>query len=253
MRRLFIRLTLVTLCLVSFTGIPSHAAKGDRVASTVAPDFFERTIRKVAILEVITPGGVVDEHVYEIEDMIQLALQEQVEFEILFPSDFKSAADRGGAREPYDALLRVWRSRRDIEAPSLAKVAPATSIDALIAAEVTHFEQAKIDFSQEGNSTTTVGLKIQMFDARDRELLWEASMIKVDKSQPYKPDAYVTADASGRSTQRVNVVPEPPEFDITAQKVVDLVVGTFPQPETEKSDKKKSKEDRKAEEDGKDE
>jgi hypothetical protein len=238
MNRCFQRLTVVAACLAGLAGPPAHAAKGDRVAFTVAPDYFEKKIGKIAILDVITPRGV-DDRVFEIEDMIQFALQEQGDFEILFPSDFKSAAERGGARTAYEALLRVWRSRREIEAPSFAKVVPATSIDALIAAEVTHFEQEKIDFHVEGNSTTTVGLKIQMFDATDRHVLWEASIIKVEKSQPYKPDAYITADASGRSQQRVNVVPEPPEYDLTSQKVVDLVIGTFPKAENEKSDKKK--------------
>lgn len=252
MKRSFLRPALVAVCLAALSSSPALAARGDRVAVTVAPDYFQRKIGKIALLDVITPRGV-DDRVFEMEDMIQFALQEQGDFEILFPSDFKSAAERGGAKEAYEALLRVWRSRRDIEAPSLAKVAPATSIDALLAAEVTHFEQAKIDFMQEGNSTTTIGLKIQMFDAHDRTLLWEASMVKVEKSQPYKPDAYITADASGRSQQRVNVVPEPPEYELTSQKVVDLVIGTFPRAGDEKSDKKNDqkkksgKEEKKAE------
>ena len=75
MKRFTFRPALVAACLAALSASPALAARGDRVAVTVAPDYFERKIGKIALLDVITPRGV-DEHVFEMEDMIQFALQE---------------------------------------------------------------------------------------------------------------------------------------------------------------------------------
>ena len=139
-------------------------------------------------------------------------------------------------------LLRVWLSRRAIEPPALARLGPATSIDAIVAAEVTHFEQFKLDYTQEGYSTTTVGLKIQMFDARDLTLLWQASEVYVAKSPPYNPSSFVTPDAGGVSRQGMKGVPPSPPYEMVSKKVVKDVISTFPrEKEKGKDDKKKSK------------
>ena len=238
MKRLALPLSLLAVCLASAAPVSALAAKA-KVASTIDPAFFERKINRIAVLDVITPSGA-DDRVLEMEDMIQAALQEQGDFELIFPSDFKAAAQRGGAKIEYETLDRVWHSRRDIEGPTLKKIGEATSIDAIIGAEVTHFEQYKIDYMQEGNSTTTVGLKIQMFDAKDRKLLWQSSMVEVAKSPPYNPSNSIVSDAGGVSRQ-IGKVPEPPEYDDTAEKVVREVAATFPKAKEEGKDTKKDK------------
>jgi hypothetical protein len=223
-------------------------AKKQKVAVTVDPSFKEKKISRIAVLQVITPSGV-DDRVYEMEDPILAAIQEQGEFDILFPTDFKAAAERGGAAESWTAIDRVWHSRREIEGPQLQKVQQATSIDALVGVEVTHFEQHRLDFSTEGTSTTTVGLKVWMFDARDKKLLWQASQVYVAESPPYNPSNSVASDASGVTRQVGKNVPEPPEYDDTYDKVIQNVIGTYPKAESEKeSDKKDSKKKKKEKE-----
>jgi hypothetical protein len=239
MKRLILPWFIPAVCCVGLTAGPAGAAK-DQVAWTVDPAYFERKINRIAILDVITPSGA-DERVLEMETMIQAALQEQGDFDLIFPSDFQAAADRGGAKEAWETLHRVWHSRREIEGPSLHIVTPATTIDAIIGAEVTHFEQYKIDYTQEGYSTTTVGLKIQMFDAHDKKLLWQASMIHTAKSPPYNPAGYLGSDAGGGTVQTGKGVPNPPEYDDTSEKVVNAVINTFPKVKDLKNDKKKSK------------
>jgi hypothetical protein len=237
MKRLALPLILLAVSIAAHGPGPALASRA-KVASTVDPAWYERKINRIAVLDVITPSGA-DDRVLELEDMIQAALQEQGDFELIFPSDFKAAAERGGARTEYETLDRVWHSRRDIEGPTLKKIGEATSVDAIIGAEVTHFEQYKIDFMQEGNSTTTVGLKIQMFDAKDRKLLWQASMIEVAKSPPYNPSNSIVSDAGGVSRQ-IGKVPEPPEYDDTAEKVIREVTASFPKAKAEgKKDTKK--------------
>jgi hypothetical protein len=221
-------------------------SKGSKsqVAVTVDPSYFDRKIQRLAILDVIKPT-VTDDRVDVIMDLFQAEIQDQGEFFLLFMDDLKAAAQRAGVKTEYETLVRVWRSRHEIEGPALDKVAQATNIDALICATITHFEQFKLEYTQEGHSTTTVGLKVQMFDAKDKKTLWEASEVKVAKSPPYQPEGYVSSDAGGVTRQGMRGVPEPPEVELVCEQVVKDVVGTFPKEEEKdekKTDKKKTKE-----------
>lgn len=248
MKRQFGRAVLIAAAIVSLTGMEAGAAKPKAlVAVKVDSTFFSRSLKRIAILDIITPA-VEDPRVAEIEHLVQAALQDQGEFLLLFPEDLRTAAEHAGEKVAYETLLRVWHSRRVIDTPALAKVGPAASIDALVAAEVTHFEQYKLEYTQEGYSTTTVGLKIQMYDARDNTLLWEASEVYVAKSPFYDASSYVSPDAGGVSKQAMRGLPPPPEYDDVSQKVVEDVISTFPHEKAKKEDgrkggdKKKSKE-----------
>lgn len=238
MKRQILHGVLLAACCAAALSTPVRAAK-EKVAFSVDPAYFERKINRIALIDIITPSDA-DERVLEMVPTIQAAIQEQGDFDLLFPDDFQAAAERGGAREAWETLHRVWHSRRELDPPSLARVAAATSVDAIIGAEVTHFEQFKIDYQTEGYSTTTVGLRIQMFDAHDRKVLWQASMVHVAKSPPYNPAGYVGSDAGGGTVQTGKGVPDPPEFDDTAEKVVNDVINTFPKAKEAGADKKKS-------------
>ncbi len=243
MKRLLMRTVLLASAFVLMTGLEAQAAKVE-VAVKVDSTFFSRKLQRIAILNVITPS-VEDERVGQVEDMIRVALQDRIDpILLVFPNELKSAAEHGGVRADSETLLRVWDQRRTIEGPAMEKVGPATSIDAVVAAEVTHFEQYQIDYTQEGYSTTTVGLKIHMYDARDNTLLWEASEVYVAKSPPYNPSNYV-ADAGGAVRQGIKGVPAPPEYDVVSQKVVDDIVKTFPRADDQKKPDKKKSKDRK--------
>jgi len=230
---------LTAAVLIAAASPAAFAGKKDKVAVTVDKSFFDRKIERIGILAIITPTvQVQDDRVEMVADMASAAIQDQGDFYMLFENDLKSAAERAGEKEAYATLVRVWKARRELDPPSLAKVQAATQVDALIGVEVTHFEQKKLEYTEEGYATTTVGLKVQMFDARDRTPLWEASLIKVAKSVPYNPSMFVTSDAGGLTRQGIKGVPDPPEYDDVSQEVVDDVIGTFPHEK-----KKKSKDD----------
>ena len=105
--------------------------------------------------------------------------------------------------------------------------------------DLTHWEQHHLEVGVEGYATTTVGLRARMWDATDRTLLWEASLVKIGKSPPYSP-------SSGETS--VKSVPEPPKFQQIAEEVVLEVIGSYPKPEDKEkalkaAQKKKKKED----------
>lgn len=216
-------------------GAPAgFAAKKDKneVAVTVDPTFFDHTLNSIGVLEMLTPS-VEDERVEMVQDLVEGELQEKGEFTILFPEDLKaaaaaSAARDAGVKEAYGTLLRVWEQRRVIDPPSMEIVAAALGLDALVGIEVTHWEQYQLDLATEGNSTTTVGLKVSMF-SRDRTLLWEAARVYVAKSPPYNPSNSVVADADGGARAAgKSSAPAPPEYDDTAERVVKQVMATWP-------------------------
>lgn len=223
-RRVFCALALLLLLPLAAT---AGKGKKSEVAVKVDSTFFSHTIQRIGLIDIHLPSTN-DERTEMVVDMVQASLQEQGDFEIHFPGDIKSAAERSGHKTEYETLMRVWLARRELDPPALKELAEALGLDAVAGVELTHWEQQKIDFSQEGYSTTTVGLKVWMWDAKDRTLLWEASQVKTARSIPYNPSQSIVADAGGGARQAIKDVPEPPEFDDVAQEVVSNVMTSYP-------------------------
>lgn len=225
--------------LVGLAASPRAArAAKDQVAVTVDSTFFSHPLKTIAVLDMLTPSFE-DERVFKMQDMVEEALTAKGEFTMMYPNDLKAAAEKSGAADAYATLVRVWQQRRVIDPPAMEKVAEVVGIDALVGIEVTHWEQYQIDLTSEGNSTTTVGLKLSMYSARDKVLLWQASEIYVAKSPPYNPsNAVVDAGGETRAASK-SAAPKPPEYVPTAQRVVKDVFATWPK--AGKGDKKDGK------------
>lgn len=227
------------LGLVLMIPLDGSAAKKDKseVAVSIDSTFFAHPLKSVGFLPMLTPS-VDDERVDMIQELVEGELQEKGDFTLLFPQDVKSAAERSGAKDAFATLLRVWQQRRIIDPPAMETVAATLGLDAIVGVEVTHWEQYKLDLETEGNSTTTVGLKVSVH-ASDRTRLWEASRVYVAKSPPYNPSNSMVSDAAGqaRAAGRAGT-PDPPEFETTAERVVKEVMATWP---TEKGKRKKEK------------
>jgi hypothetical protein len=179
-------------------------------------------LKTIAVLDMLTPSFE-DERVFKMQDMVEEALTAKGDFTMMYPNDLKAAVEKTGAAEAYTTLVRVWQQRRVIDTPAMEKVAETVGIDAVVGIEVTHWEQYQIDMTSEGNSTTTVGLKISMYSAREKLLLWQASMIYVAKSPPYNPSNAVVETGGEARAAGKSVAPKPPEYVPTAQRVVKEV------------------------------
>jgi hypothetical protein len=229
----------VLLGLVGVGAAPRPAlASKDQVAVTVDSTFFSHPLKTIAVLDMLTPSFE-DERVFKMQDMVEEALTAKGDFTMMYPNDLKAAVEKTGAAEAYSTLVRVWQQRRVIDTPAMEKVAETVGIDALVGIEVTHWEQYQIDMTSEGNSTTTVGLKISMYSAREKLLLWQASMIYVAKSPPYNPSNAVVETGGEARAAGKSVAPKPPEYVPTAQRVVKDVFATWPK--AGKGDKKDGK------------
>ncbi|HEX7879279.1 MAG TPA: hypothetical protein VF720_07700 [Candidatus Eisenbacteria bacterium] len=222
------RLTRAAVALFALALLAGPALAGKEkstLKATVDPAYWDRKITKIGLLGFTWPHQDDVRMQETIPDLVKGALQDQGEFTLLFPDDVKKAAELGGNKEAYETLMRVWRTRNELDQPALATIQAALGLDAIAGTEVTHWEQHKLDPSEEGYSTTTVGMRTRMWDAHDRLLLWEATMVKVEKSPPYSPSTAVDAGGTTRST---GSVPEPPEYDVVTEEVVNQIIGSFP-------------------------
>jgi hypothetical protein len=216
------------LALALAAGSAFAAKEKSSLKATVDPAYWDRKIAKIGLLGFTWPHQDDVRMQETIPDLVKGAMQDQGDFTLLFPEDVRKAAELSGNKEAYETLIRVWRTRGELDPPALATLQAALGLDAVTGTEVTHWEQRKLDFSEEGYSTTTVGMRTRMWDARDRLLLWEASMIKVANSPPYNPSGSGAADAGGTTRQTVKSVPEPPEYDVVTEEVVGEIIGSFP-------------------------
>lgn len=238
---------VVAISLVALAGSAIAAKEKSQLAIKVDPAFWEKPLNKIGLLGISYPISNDAMMAEIVPDLINGTLQDQGEFTLLYPDDIRMAAERGGFKQAYDTLIRVWRNRGEIDPPSLATVQAAVGLDAIVGVELTHWEQHKLDFSEEGYSTTTVGLRSRLWSVSDRILLWEASLVKVGKSPPYDPSGSSASDVGGNSRQTVKTVPDPPKYEEIAEDVVLEVIGSYPKPEdkdrlTREAKKKKKKE-----------
>ncbi len=229
----------MAIALVTVAGSAMAAKEKSELKVMVEPAFYNKPWNKIGLVGITYPitNDVMMQEI--MPDLVSSTLQDQGEFTLLFPEDIRKAAERGGFKEAYDTLARVWRSRGEIDPPSLAIVQQAINVDALILVDLTHWEQHHLEVGVEGYATTTVGLRARMWDASDRTLLWEATLVKIGKSPPYSP-------ALGETS--IRSVPEAPKFELIAEEVVQATIGSYPKPEDKEkvlkaAQKKKKKED----------
>jgi len=216
----------VALFALALAAGSAFAAKEkSTLKATVDPAYWDRKITKIGLLGFTWPHQDDVRMEETIPDLVKAALQDQGEFTLLFPEDVRKAAELSGNKEAYETLMRVWRTRGELDPPALATIQAALGLDAMAGTEVTHWEQHQLDSSEEGYSTTTVGMRTRMWDAHDRLLLWEASMVKVANSPPYNPSGAVDA---GGTTRQTSKPPEPPEYDVVTEEVVNEIIGSFP-------------------------
>jgi len=238
----------LAIALVTVAGSAMAAKEKSELKVTIDPAFWNKSWTKIGLVGITYPvsNDVRKEEI--IPDLVSSVLQEQGDFTLLFPDDIRKAAERGGFKEAYDTLARVWRTRGEIDPPSLAIVQQAINVEALVLVDLTHWDMQHLEVGIEGYATTTVGLRARMWDATDRTLVWEASLIKIGKSPPYNPSGDTAVDASGATRQSVKSIPEPPTYEQIAEEVVNEVIGSYPKPEDKEkalkaAQKKKKKEE----------
>jgi hypothetical protein len=222
------RSVLPILCLVFLVGCKASqgGGQGASIKADLAPNLGDYQVTRVAILGIANTAG--DEEALQIADYVVQALMTTGMYQFATPEDFERDAKRLAVSEDYERLLRTWQKKRLLDEPVMERVLEKTGYDALIAMEVTRWEEVKLEPSQEGTSDTSVGLDVSMF-AIDGTPLWSASDDRTVESRPYLPSFNTRATSSGEAaTTATSAVPDPPPIEQVAREVANDVVATLP-------------------------
>lgn len=199
---------------------------GAGVKTDVAADIDNYHVESVAIIGMVNNTN--DPDAAEMADYMRRAFYATGKYRFADPNDLKRAAIQGGVEDEYNRLVSTWMKTLKTDALVVQKILAATAYDAVMGMEVTNWSEEQIDANQEGTSDTTVGVKVSMFGA-DGKLLWSASDLKVEESQPYLPSFNTRSTQTGQSrTTNAGAVPEPPEIRSVAMKVAEEVAATLP-------------------------
>jgi len=219
---------LPVLCLVFLIGCKasSGGGKGGSINTELAPNLTDYQVTRVAILGIANTTG--DEEALQIGDYVVQALVTSGTYQFATPEDFARDAKRLAVSDDYERLLRTWQKKRVLDEPVMNRVLETTGYDALVAMEVTRWEEVKLEPSQEGTSDTSVGLEVSLF-AIDGTALWSGSDDRTEESRPYLPSFNTRATSSGEAaTTATSAVPDPPPIEQVAREVANDVVATLP-------------------------
>jgi len=207
-----------------------QAASGGRgavkVKTELAPNLDSYNVKKVAVLGVANTTGNPDAD--KMADYVTRALGATDKYYFADRETFARDAEQFGVTEDYDRLVESWQKVRKLDPKFLAPVLKATAYDALIAIEVSKWEEVKLAPSQEGTSDTSVGTRVEMY-APDGTLLWSASDLKTERSQPYNPEYNIRATTQNEArTTSSRAVPDPPPIEKVATTVSTEIADTLP-------------------------
>lgn len=203
----------------------SPAGKRPLVATELAANLAGYSVKKVAMLEMVNSSG--EAKALQIVPFVYAALQEAGLVQFAKPDAYVRDAERSGVGAELKKAQTVWDKTRALTRADVEPLLTATGHDALLAYEVTHWQEDKVGLTQEGTSKTQVGLKMAMY-APDGTLLWKGSSLKLAESVPYNPSLNVKATEQGEAIYDESRVPLPPPILPVAQVLASEVVATMP-------------------------
>lgn len=208
-------------------GCQASQGGGDsKVATQLAENLDEYDIHRVAILGYANNAG--DPEASEMGDIMIRALYATEAYQFINSTTFALDAKRLGVQDAHARMESTWQKKHTVDRLVAEKVLGATGYDAVLAIEVTKWEEVKLEPTQEGTSDTSVGVRVSMF-AADGTLLWNASDLRTEHSTTYLPSYNISSTQAGEArTTNAAAVPDPPEIRTVAIKVAEAVAAELP-------------------------
>ena len=196
------------------------------MATEVATNLDDYNVETVAVLAFANTTG--DPKADEMGVYLIQSFYGRELYHFIVSKDFLNDATRVGMEADHARLVRTWQKKRTIDENVVERLLAATGYDALIAADVSKWEEVKLQPDQEGTSDTTVGVAVKMY-AKDGTLLWSASELQTEESIGYLPSYNTRATEGGRAvTTSQGAVPDPPPIHLVAQKVAEDLAREMP-------------------------
>ena len=224
------RFVTVLAVLALFIGAGCRGAnrgsEAARVATDVAANIDDYHIESIAILGYSNTTGVKEAN--EMADFVTAALLQSGKYRFDIAEDFERHLNVLDMGDDHARIMSTWLKKQKVDEAVIQRVLKATGHDAILAMEITKWQEVKLQATQEGTSDTSVGIRLNLY-AADGTLLWKASDLKTAHSVEYLPAFNIKATQSGQArTTSEHAVPDPPPIKKVAIEVAQNIVAQMP-------------------------
>lgn len=163
----------------------------------------------------------------------------QSKFLIVDPETARSRAQSRGVIKELDQVTRQWRDNHEVDLPNVKTLGSTLGFDGFVFADLTQWREEQIDWTNEGNSFTEVGITVSIYDAETGLLAWKGEKMERRESIHYRPadsgGSGIYSDPGGiQRTERADRLtpPPPPAAEVAESVVQNLMLGLPDRPET---------------------
>lgn len=183
-----------------------------RVVTTPAPDVGTRPIAQITVIGISDPWGrSVDAHL-EAASAHLLAESLRIrnpELTVPHPADDRALLELAGLDAAWATLMSIWLETGVADAVLLRDMADAVGADAVLGGAIVAEEMSEGSMGEEGTGELSrparrvTGVRLLLFDARDGQLLWEATAESVVFGSMLMPLADAVMPALQEITRRL--------------------------------------------------
>ncbi|MBD3161001.1 MAG: hypothetical protein GF346_02460 [Candidatus Eisenbacteria bacterium] len=226
---------LLGLALLLLAGCKASTTGGSGPdAMYLSPDYQEMKLTSLAYLGTASVGT--DPAAVRTMDRLLRSYLTggQERFLIVGESTIRSRAADQGATEDLDRIIRTWKDRLDVDQLALQSFGERVGIDGFLFADLTNWREERVDWTDEGNSFTEVGLALSIYDARTGEIAWKGQKMVREESRHYRHSrgggSGVYSEGVTERTERADkIVPPPPPAEEVAEKAIQELIKGLPE------------------------
>lgn len=201
----------------------------------VAPDWADQKIQSVAFVGLA--GATIDENDRRMaEEIVEQELRSsQTRFLVLAKNAALDRAQKAGVKADFERVAQVWKGSHTVDELVARRVCEKLGVDGLMVATLDEWKKEKADWQTEEASFSEVGVELAIVGAKSGLIAWQASKRIRENSAVYQPGQSATgfyqSDPNGtqRQAQASSAVPEPPDIDAVARKVMGSLMSAFPE------------------------
>lgn len=191
--------------------------------SAFAPSEVNRVLI-VAFVNTTTAADAVDKFF----PLLEKTLRDRPQYVIVPPSQVAAEAERKGAKEDYQALVRQWGDRQFVP-DTVQRFATALSASLIMGAEISEWQTEQVAWNVEGYSHSDVEVHLKLYSGKTGALAWDARDKVELKSSHHDPQASGgVVDDLGIQRGKGQIVPPAPPIDDAAKQVAENLVGSLP-------------------------
>lgn len=213
------------------------AAKKSKTDNYLSPDYASYQVQSIALLpvDILVPVNMSQQE----EDPVVLVRRylerglRPTGYTFVSASGLRAAAKSTGLTESYEALVKDWHTKGELDTTALKALGGARVADAVLAPMITTWNRSTIDPSVAGQSITEIGLLLALYSTRTGALLWRESYLEKGEgpyNNPGTGGGYVTGVQGSTlgNTARTSTALDPPTYGEIVTNVSKKVEKSFP-------------------------